>query len=173
MGLYEESRLVYNRILSEFPDLPDHSRDLLQEHIDQLDQEINERNGYDMEALLTDEEISFIRQEFQKTGESDGSHEQAVIFMETGQYAEAMEEFHRLLTGGTHLERFLGHLVELCPSAVRPGRGPGPYRGAGSEDFSGKARKGSAQVQTGRRVGKGPENRSRHRDVSIGPQDHP
>ncbi len=111
MGLYEESRDVYTRILARYEDLPPHSRNLLQEQIDRLDRTIEDRNSGDAEALLSDEELSVIHEKFSEADSPIDPHDRAVIFMETGQYAEALDEFRRLLEQKSGIERFLGDLV--------------------------------------------------------------
>ena len=126
MGLFAESRDVYTRILVEFPDIPSHSRTRIQEEIDRIEAEIAERNDDDIDAGLSSEALSFIRQEA-----SDGEDPEEVLargkaFMETGRNGEALEEFQKLLGVDFPADRLLAHLVEcvlrLCGPEEAPAR---------------------------------------------------
>jgi len=155
MGLYEESRDVYTRILTEFGDLPSHSRNLLQEQIDRLDRTIEDRNGGDAEALLSDDELSVIHEKFSEADGPIDPHDRAVIFMETGQYAEALDEFRRLLEQKSGLERFLGDLVTCVLRIHGPENAPAFMEDLLAETSLGKRERAQIKFKLGDELEKG------------------
>lgn len=111
MGLYDESRDVYVRILAEFPDIPEHSRARIQEEIDRIEAEISGRNGEEAESNLSPEELSFIRNKVLDGENLEDIFARATAFVETGHYQEALDEYRRLLKRSFPIDRILGNLI--------------------------------------------------------------
>jgi tetratricopeptide (TPR) repeat protein len=124
MGLFEESRDVYTRILLEFPEIPPHSRARIQEEIDQIEAELDERSEDDLDTALSTEALSFIRQEVAGGEDPEDVLSRAKAFMETGQNKEALEEFQKLLGMDFPADRLHGHLVECVLRLCGPDEAP-------------------------------------------------
>ncbi len=111
MGLYDESRDVYVRILAEFPDIPEHSRARIQEEIDRIEAEIIGRDGEDVEPGLSPEALSFVRKDSLDAENLEDAFSRATTFVETGHYREALDEYRKLLEHGFPIDRILGNLI--------------------------------------------------------------
>lgn len=111
MGLYDEAREVYLRVLAEFQDLPEHSRARVQEEIDRLEDELNERDGEESGADLSSEELSFIKTRLLDGEDMEDAFTRATALVETGYYQEALDEFISLLDNSFPIDRFLGSLI--------------------------------------------------------------
>ncbi len=111
MGLYDESRDVYARILTEFPEIPEHSRGLIQEEIDRIEAKISGRNGEEVEPSLSPEELSFIRKDLLDDENLENVLARATAFVETGHYREALDEYRGLLKHAFPVDRILGNLI--------------------------------------------------------------
>lgn len=157
MGLFQESRDVYTRILLEFPDIPSHSRTRIQEEIDRIEAEIAERNDDDLDASLSSEELSFVRQEFSSGEDPEDVFSRGKAFMETGRNGEALEEFQKLLGIDFPVERLLGHLVECVLRLCGPEEAPARLDQLLSESALGKRERARLKFKLGVEL----ENRGR------------
>lgn len=157
MGLFEESRDVYTRILLEFPDIPSHSRTRIQEEIDRVEAEIAERNDDDIDASLSTEELSLIREEFSDGEDPEDVFGRGKAFMETRQDGEALEEFQKLLGIDFPAERLLGHLVECVLRLCGPEEAPARVDKLLSESSLGKRERARLKFKLGVEL----ENRGR------------
>ncbi len=124
MGLHDESRDVYMHILQEFPNLPAHSRERIQEQIDRIHAETAERNGDHSSRRLSTEELSLIRDKFSDSEDAEDILSRAAAFLEIGQHGEALDAFGTLLKIDFPLERILGNLVECLLRVYGPEEAP-------------------------------------------------
>lgn len=111
MGLYDESREVYHRILTEHPDLPPHMNARIQEKLEAIEAEISERSAPESNDL-SPEDISFVRKQFSGDKEGEPSLNRAKAFMEAGQHQDALDEFRKLFHTPVPLDKFLGDVAE-------------------------------------------------------------
>lgn len=138
MGLYDESRDVYQRILTEQPDLPAHMIARIQEKIDAIEAEISERNA-EQPLDLNPADISFIRKELSGTKGEDASLNRAKAFMETAQYQDALDEFRKLFSASVvPFDTFLDEVVECMIQLHGPSEAPAQIEAMGSDAALGK-----------------------------------
>ncbi len=120
MGLHEESRDVFMGMLTEFPNLPMHSRNRIQEEIDKLSSEIKKRDAEESYPDLSSEELSFIRDKVSGGDDVEDILTRAASFVETGHCREALNDYLEILKHRFPIDRILGNLVECVLSVYGP-----------------------------------------------------
>ncbi len=149
MGLFDESLEVYARILDEFPGMPDHNRARIQEQIEQIRDEIAERNGDDAQAGLSAEQLSLIQEEFSDGEDPEDVLARATAFLEIGQHREALEAFRRLLETDFPVDRILGNLVACLLRLYGPDETPEQLENLSSETSLGKRERARLKFKLG------------------------
>ncbi len=149
MGLYDESRDVYVRVLAEFPDIPEHSRARIQEEIDRIEGEISGRNGEEAESNLSPEELSFIRNKVLDGENVEDVFARATAFIETGHYQEALDEYRRLLKRSFPIDRILGNLIPCILRVHGPDRAVKQMEALYSEASLGKRERARLKFKLG------------------------
>lgn len=149
MGLFDESLEVYTRILDEFPGMPDHNRARIQEQIEQVQEEIAERDGDDVQAGLSPEQLSLIQEEFSDGEDPEDVLARATAFLEIGQHREALEAFRRLLETDFPVDRILGNLVACLLRLYGPEEAPEQLETLSSETSLGKQERARLKFKLG------------------------
>ncbi|MGD8386667.1 MAG: hypothetical protein PVG49_05975 [Desulfobacteraceae bacterium] len=151
MGLYDEAREVYRRILTEHPELPSHMTDLIQEKLDAIEAEIAERNDSDSQGL-SPEEISFVGKQLPGAKEDNTSSSRAKAFMETGKYQDALDEFRKLFGTPVPLDKFLGDIVECIIQLYGSSEAPAQIEALGSDASLGKQERARLTFKLGTKL---------------------
>jgi len=151
MGLYDEARDVYRRILTEHPELPSHMNARIHEKLDAIEAEITERNDSDSQSL-SPEDISFVRKQLPGGKEGDASPIRAKAFMETGQYQDALDEFRKLFGTPVPLDKFLSDIVECMIQLHGPSEAPAQIEALGSDASLGKQERARLTFKLGTKL---------------------
>ncbi len=113
MGLLEEARGVYERMMADYrDDLPPHSSQRIQEWIQRIQAEIAEEEEAENAGLSPGQEALLLRAE----GEGKDSQtimDEAAALLERGEAGQALGEYEKLFGLGVPFERFLSGVV-MC-----------------------------------------------------------
>ncbi len=96
MGLFEEALLIYEQLLSEFPDLDDEQKQSIESKIDDLKNEIEEKEK-DEAGSVSSEEISMLKKSLSGQEDIPAIVDSGSAFKDLGLFEEAMAEFEKLL----------------------------------------------------------------------------
>ncbi|MGD8268399.1 MAG: hypothetical protein PVF55_09530, partial [Desulfobacterales bacterium] len=96
MGLFEEALLIYEQLLSDFPDLDDEQKQSIASKILDLKKEIEEKEK-DEAGSVSSEEISMLKKSLSGQEDIPAIVDSGSAFKDLGLFEEAMAEFEKLL----------------------------------------------------------------------------
>ncbi len=111
MGLFEESLIIYRKILTEVPALDPESRAIIQEKIEEVEKTIKNLEVEEPKDV-SDGQLTAIREMFGGDEEGDAIKESASAFRFLGLFKEAISEYEKLVTLDYPLDRFIPEMVE-------------------------------------------------------------
>ncbi|MDY6971048.1 MAG: hypothetical protein SV775_01835 [Thermodesulfobacteriota bacterium] len=95
MGLHADSIAVYERILSDFPELPSHTQKKINEDVARLKEKISDWERPEVEKVSEDH-LSIIKKTLSSHENVQSILDSASAFKELGLFAEAIDEYEKL-----------------------------------------------------------------------------